>query len=66
MAYAYGLSYGVVATVHVLVGLFLAWLGYQLLNKKPVGQPVAVTLIVLGALVSLYHVHLWWSRRNAV
>jgi len=41
---------------HIFIGLF--YVGWQLLNKKELGQLSIVWLIILGSLATIYHTHL--------
>ncbi len=60
MDYSFGVPGKVVWTVHIIVGLFLFWVGYRLLNNQPVDQKVALILVILGPIVAAYHSHLFY------
>ena len=55
--YHFGLPSSVVWGLHVVVGLFLTYVGMQLLDGM-VSRNVALTLLVLGVVATLYHTHL--------
>ena len=57
--YHFGVSNELVWASHILIGIFLVYVGYQILNKKPLPQIISLTLIVTGVLAALYHLHLW-------
>ena len=57
--YHFGVSNELVWISHILIGIFLVYVGYQVLNKRPISQLVSLTLIVTGVLAALYHLHLW-------
>ncbi len=63
--YAYGLPYQLVQSLHLIIGALLVYVGYQLLNKKSVGQNVTLVLIVLGSLAFVYHLHLLYTRSQS-
>ena len=49
---------------HILLGIFLVYVGYMILNKKPLSQIVSLSLIVIGCLGILYHIHLWYNHSH--
>lgn len=49
----------VIWCIHILVGLMLAYIGYLLINDKPLPKPLKVVLLVLGLLMIVYHSYLW-------
>lgn len=59
ISYQYNVPGWVIWVVHILIGLYLIYLGWLLLNRKPMGNYVAVSLFVLGVLALLYHLHIW-------
>jgi len=69
MVYAYGLPGPVVWTSHILIGALVAFIGYDLLMDKGMIQwsvdrvrNAALTAVVLGVVMLLYHSHLWIFR----
>ncbi len=62
MQYSFGLPGPFIWTFHIVFGILLAIIGFRLLNNKPVGQIVALFLIVLGILAMAYHSHIWYTR----
>ena len=59
MKYSFGVPSVAIWSVHILTGLYFLWLGYQLLNVPRLSAH-ALVLIVLGAVMILYHFHLWY------
>tara|TARA_B110000967_G_scaffold167228_1_gene175649 strand:+ start:325 stop:522 length:198 start_codon:yes stop_codon:yes gene_type:complete len=45
--------------LHILVGLYFLWLGYNMISSK--FKPHGVILVVFGALMFSYHGHLWFN-----
>ena len=45
------------------MGLFLAYLGYIIVNQKSINKNFGILLVVLGALAALYHAHLWYLHK---
>ena len=62
--YNYGIPGYVIWTFHILFGLFLIYLGYLLLHKQHISENIAVIIIVLGSLASLYHAHLYFNEKD--
>jgi predicted membrane channel-forming protein YqfA (hemolysin III family) len=56
--YSFGVPGNAVWLVHICVGLVLFYIGMQLLYKRRVNFTLIMLLIVLGAMVVLYHLHL--------
>ena len=46
-------------SVHILTGLYFLWLGYLLTNLANL-KIHGIILIVLGSLMTTYHIHLWY------
>ena len=47
---------------HILLGTFLIYNGYMILNKKPLSQIESLVLIIIGSIGILYHIHLWYNH----
>jgi hypothetical protein len=62
--YHFGVSAEAVWTSHIIIGLFLIYFGYSVINKTQMPNYVPIIVIVLGALGGLYHAHLWYVERN--
>lgn len=62
--YHFGVPNIVIWLSHVILGAYFLFIGYNLLNKKQIGQVNSLILIVLGVLMALYHGHLWFTHRN--
>lgn len=46
---------------HIIIGIFLLYIGYLLVEGKKVNKWIGITLIVLGVIAALYHAHLWYT-----
>jgi len=44
------------------IGIFLIYLGYELIMKRKVPEYMVLTMIVLGALAFFYHIHIWFEH----
>ena len=44
---------------HILMGLYFLYLGYQLLDSRRMD---GVALLIIGALATLYHAHIWYDH----
>lgn len=58
--YHFGIPGFVIWLFHIIIGLTVATVGYQMLNNQPVPQFVAITFVVLGILAAIYHTHIWY------
>ena len=59
--YSFGMPSEAIWGSHILMGLFFIYVGYELVMKRKLSIAVALTLVVLGALAALYHIHLWYE-----
>jgi len=59
--YHFGVPNEAIWSSHILMGLFFIYVGYELIMKRKLSIPVALVLIVLGAMGALYHIHLWYE-----
>lgn len=60
--YSFGVPNEAIWGSHILMGLFFVYVGYELIMKRRLSIAVALTLVVLGALAVLYHIHLWYEN----
>jgi len=56
--YHFGMKGWIIWLTHIVMGGYLSYIGYSLLNKKELKQIDSLILIVLGVLGALYHLHL--------
>lgn len=61
MSYHFGVPGYAVWTSHILIGIFLVYVGWSLYDKKRLDKYSPIVLIVIGVLAALYHAHIWWS-----
>lgn len=64
MLYSFGIPEVAIWIIHVIIGLVLLYTGYALLNHKPLGQFLALSLMFLGVLAIMYHSHLMYLNWN--
>ena len=60
--YHYGVPGKLIWISHILYGLFFIYLGYRLLENKPINKYISILLIVMGVMAILYHSHLWYNN----
>lgn len=60
MAYSFGVPGFAVWTSHILIGMYLVYVGWVLYEKKRLDKYTPIVLIVLGVLAALYHAHIWF------
>lgn len=64
--YSFGLPGLFVWTTHIIIGILLAYVGYNVLNKKPINPNWGILLLILGVMAGLYHTHIWYLNRQHV
>ena len=57
--YNFGLKGPIIWMTHILIGIFFAYIGYLLMNNKPVPEYGGIVLLTLGLLAMVYHAYLW-------
>lgn len=62
MSYSFGVPGYVVWTSHILIGLYLIYVGWTLQETKKIDKYSPIILIVLGTLAALYHAHIWLNH----
>ena len=62
--YHFGVPNELVWSSHILIGLFLVYVGYGLILHRKMSTPIALVLVVLGAIGGLYHLHLWYNHTS--
>jgi len=60
--YHFGVPNELIWGSHLLMGIFFVYVGYELIMKRKVSVPVALILVVLGAIGALYHAHIWYEH----
>jgi len=61
-SYHFGVSNEIIWSSHILMGLFFIYVGYEIIIKQKLSVPVALIVVVLGALATLYHTHIWYEN----
>jgi len=64
--YHFGMPGNVIWSMHIIFGLLFIYLGYLIQEGKPVNKFIGTALIVMGAMMMLYHSHLWYYESNKV
>lgn len=62
-SYAYGLPGPFIWGLHLVIGCFLLYVAFVTYNKRQLPNFVPILLFILGSVVVLYHLHLWWYHR---
>ena len=63
MNYSFGVPGFLIWFVHIFTGLYFLWLGYLLTNNLDL-KIHGIILIVFGALMTTYHIHLWYYNNK--
>lgn len=62
--YHFGVPGYLVWTSHILIGLYLVYVGWVLYDKKKLDKFTPIVLIVIGVLAFLYHAHIWITEMD--
>ena len=60
MEYHFGVPGFLIWISHILIGILLSYVGYQLVFKKNVNHNIGLLILVIGVMAVLYHVHIWY------
>tara|TARA_Y100000992_G_scaffold202111_1_gene137837 strand:+ start:152 stop:361 length:210 start_codon:yes stop_codon:yes gene_type:complete len=63
MSYSFGVPSLVIWLSHITFGLYFIYLGYKMINY-PKLKIDGLTILVVGALMTAYHAHLWYYNKN--
>jgi uncharacterized membrane protein YfcA len=59
--YSFGVPNELIWSSHILMGIFFVYIGYELIMRKKIPEYLSLTIVVLGAVGGLYHLHLWYD-----
>ena len=60
--YHFGVQNELIWSSHILMGIFFIYVGYEIIVKRKLSIPVALIIVVLGALGALYPAHIWYEN----
>ena len=63
MKYHFGVPGIAIWLSHIVFGLYFIYIGYKMLNY-PKLKIYGLSILVVGALMSTYHVHLWFFHKT--
>ena len=58
MEYHFGVIGELIWLTHIILGIYFLYLGYKTINSQMLNQFDGVALLILGALMAMYHLHL--------
>jgi hypothetical protein len=58
MVYSFGVPGYVIWTTHILIGIILFYMGWELNHGRPLPEAFSIGLMIVGAMVATYHSHL--------
>jgi len=61
VVYEFGDQKEIIWAGHLAIGLFLIYVGYELIMKQKVPVYMVLAMIILGALAFFYHAHMWYE-----
>ena len=62
--YHFGVPAVLVWTSHIIIGALLVYIGYLIIEKKPIGKWIGILLILIGIIAAIYHAHIWYTERK--
>jgi len=62
--YHFGVSGEFIWSIHILLGLYFIYLGYNSISNIPIGKNSGIILVVLGSVMALYQAHIWYINYN--
>lgn len=62
MNYHFGVPGYLIWISHIIIGLILLYVGYQISFKKTVNHNIGLLILVIGVIGALYHIHLWFNH----
>ena len=62
MEYHFGVPGFLIWISHILIGILLSYVGYQLVFKKNVNHNIGLLILVIGIIATLYHIHIWYNH----
>jgi len=62
MNYHFGVPGYVIWILHIIVGLFLSYVGYEITYKRKINHNIGLLVLIIGVLVLLYHAHIWLNH----
>lgn len=66
--YSHGVPKPLVWFVHIVMGIFFAYLGYEMVTKYkelPNFYTYGLLLLVVGSIITLYHSSLWMAHASS-
>lgn len=58
--YSLGVPGYILWPMHMVIGAFIAYIGYCILYKQSINPNWGIVLLVLGVTAIFYHAHLWY------
>ena len=59
MMYHFGVPGWLIWLFHIMLGIVMAYIGYEEMNDRRVDKNFYLGFFVLGVLAPIYHLHLW-------
>lgn len=64
--YSFGVSGIAIWIFHILIGIFLFYIGYSIIYLQKLNQNIGIILVILGSLSFLYHAHLMYNDKKGI
>ena len=60
MKYHFGIPGFLIWITHIIIGIFLAYVGYKIVFNKRINNNIGLLLLVVGVMAAIYHGHIWY------
>lgn len=64
MEYHFGVPGELIWSFHILLGMFLMYIGYQIVKNRGVSQELGMAIVILGSLSIAYHAHIFLVEKH--
>ena len=62
MKYHFGVPGPIIWLLHILLGLFLLYIGYNIAYGRNINHINGLLVLVIGVLAAVYHAHIWMTH----
>ena len=64
MKYHFGVPGYIIWISHIIIGLLLSYVGYNIVFNKKINNNIGLIVLVIGVLAAIYHIHIWYDKSN--
>jgi uncharacterized membrane protein len=64
MKYHFGVPGSIIWISHIIIGLLLSYVGYNIVFNKKINNNIGLIVLVIGVLAAIYHIHIWYDKSS--